>query len=383
MEDEGREVQMDRFQKWEQPEWRTDFITTGQDPELAELLHKRVFGDSAPPGPRHGAPANQLFKMAKEIVFDVNEEGQATLTPMTWIIDTDSIEYRLSGIIKATFTTDESAKVMLLDALVNEVPVVPNNEVVAPRLEALFADMMTNGVTHFVDGEEQTYAVTGHLLLTHEGAPDSGRVIAQPAEFSALQRRLEHEVEQGRQAKIALARITAALRELRELLTREERNEHDLQRCLTKYPIFFGPSYRRILPKHKLGSEYEADYALEIVDGSIDVMEIEASTHRLYGKRGNPSQALIHAEQQVLDWLAWLDEQSSYARRNLPGVRRACGIVVIGRRANLSEKDVERLRWRNMMYGGRLTILTFDDLIDRCEAIRSLLIEQQVQESNS
>jgi Shedu protein SduA, C-terminal len=107
-------------------------------------------------------------------------------------------------------------------------------------------------------------------------------------------------------------------------------------------------------------------------------MEIEASTHKLYTRAGNPSAALTHAEQQVLDWLAWLDEYAPYARSRLPGLRRACGLVVIGRRPDLSEKDRERLRWRNIMYAGRLTILTYDDLLDRCDVFRKLLTVQDL-----
>jgi hypothetical protein len=116
---------------------------------------------------------------------------------------------------------------------------------------------------------------------------------------------------------------------------------------------------------------------LELVDGSIDVMEIEASTHKLYGVKGDPRQALVHAEQQVLNWLAWLDENSPYARKNLPGVRRPCGLVVIGSRIEMSDQDQERLRWRNIMYAGRLTVLTFEDLIDRCTSLRDLLLKQE------
>ena len=108
----------------------------------------------------------------------------------------------------------------------------------------------------------------------------------------------------------------------------------------------------------------------------MDVVEIEASTHALYASAGNPTSALVHAEQQVLDWLAWLDENSPYARANLPGVRRANGIVVIGTRASLSPRDTERLRWRNVIFGGRLVVLTYDDLVARCQALRNLLQEE-------
>ena len=253
-------------------------------------------------------------------------------------------------------------------------PVVPNSETVAPRLEAIYADLLANGLDAKYEGTLTRFTISEKLRFDPESGFSSDRLVIQPAEVGLLLARLREEQQQNIEVKAVLARLTAAVAELSHLLSATKRNEHDLQRCLTKYPILFGLDYRRVIPKHKLGSDYEMDYALELTDGSIDVMEIEASTHSLYKRNGDPTVALVHAEQQVLDWLAWLDENSPYARAKLPGVRRACGIVVIGRRASLSDSDKERLQWRNMMYSGRLTVLTYDDLVDRCETLHRLLL---------
>lgn len=363
---------MTRLDRWQADQWRTDFVALGTLPkELKDLIDAAPRTRSA--SDMRGT-VSQIFRMAKEIIFDVNEEGNITLTAVVWLLEAKTFEYVLTPVFQGIFEEDEEVKPRLVWALSDEVPVVPNNEAVAPRLEAIYADLLANGFHMKSEGRLQRFAITDKLKFDPDGDFNSDRLVIQPAEVRLLQARLREEQEQNTEVKAILARLKAANAELSNLLLATSRNEHDLQRCLTKYPILLGLDYRRVLPKHKLGSDYEMDYALELMDGSIDVMEIEASTHSLYKRNGDPTVALVHAEQQVLDWLAWLDEYSPYARAKLPGVRRPCGIVVIGRRTNLSDKNKERLRWRNMMHSGRLTVLTYDDLIDRCETLQGLLL---------
>lgn len=369
---------MNRTDKWAADDWRVDLITTGEANSeelwnLAERAQGKPENSDDSPGMVY-----QLFRMAKEIIFDVDDDNNVTLTPMTWVLNTDAFQYVLTGLITGTFDTDEEVKPRLASALVHEVPVVPNNEAVRPRLEAIFADLIADGFQAKYEGKLTRLALTEKAKFDPEGEINPERLVIQPAEVGQLTARLREERARNVQAKSVLARLTAAEAELQDLLTATTRNEHALQRCLTKYPVFFGPSYRRVIPQHKLGDDYVADYALEHVDGSVDVMEIEASTHRLYKKRdGDPTVPLVHAEQQVLNWLEWLDEYSPYARAKLPGVRRASGLVVIGCRDRLRPGDAERLRWRNMMYSGRLTILTYDDLLDQCRTLQRLLSEQE------
>lgn len=365
---------MTRLEKWQSLNWHTTFVALGQIPtELSELI-KTVHNHTESSVGETPYGVAGLFRMAKEIIFDVNEEGQITLAPMTWVIDAKTLDYTLTNLIEGIFDTDEEVKPRLALALADEVPVVPNTDEVAPRLETIYADLLTSGFAEKSEGTSQRYVLTEHIRFDPEGGIKSDRLIIQPAEVSLLLKRLRDEKMQNAEIKAVPARIAAAMTELQALLESTERNEHDLQRCLTKYPILFGPDYRRVIPKHRLGSDYETDYALELIDGSVDVMEIEASTHRLYKRNGDPTVALVHAEQQVLNWLAWLDAHSPYARAKLPGVRRACGFVVVGSRATLNHADNERLRWRNMMYSGRLTVLTYEDLIDRCQVLHGLLL---------
>jgi len=114
------------------------------------------------------------------------------------------------------------------------------------------------------------------------------------------------------------------------------------------------------------------DYALEKTTGIWDLAEIEASTLPLFTQKGNPRKELVHAEQQVMDWLRWLERNTSYARENLPGIQRPIGYVIIGR-TPASDDHRARLKWRNAFFKGDLRILTYDDILFRAKNLLYLL----------
>lgn len=175
------------------------------------------------------------------------------------------------------------------------------------------------------------------------------------------------------QAAAVLDSIRLAMRELRELLEAEERNENALQRCLTRHPVLFGPDYIEVLPKHRLGGDYELDYALRRSSGQVDLVEIEASNHQLFTKKGHVAAPLAQAEQQVMDWLAWLEAYGGLARRDLPELQRPSGYVVIGRDAGLDAPRKARLLQRNALFGGAVTVMTYDGLLTRAAALLNRL----------
>ncbi len=93
----------------------------------------------------------------------------------------------------------------------------------------------------------------------------------------------------------------------------------------------------------------------------------------LYTKGGNPSSHLVHAEQQVLDWLAWTEANAEYARKKLPGLKNPIGYIVIGRDSSLSSSSRDKLNRRNAALRGTMVIMTYDDLVRRAEAILKIL----------
>jgi hypothetical protein len=157
-----------------------------------------------------------------------------------------------------------------------------------------------------------------------------------PAEIGLIRNVVVRELCERETAGRILASLRIAIEDLSRCLAGEGRNEGVLQRCLTDNPILFGPEYVRVIPKHRLGAEFEMDYALERVSGLFDLVEIEASSHALFTRSGNPTQQLVHAEQQVLDWIDWIEAHGEYARYGLPGLVSPVGYVVIGRSTSLA-----------------------------------------------
>jgi len=148
---------------------------------------------------------------------------------------------------------------------------------------------------------------------------------------------------------------------------------------LTEYPILFGTDYARLVAKPKLGSEYELDYALQKYSGEYDLVEIESSSLPLYTKGGNPSQYLVHAEQQVFDWLHWIERNNSYAREKLPELINPVGFVIIGRSCSLGENEKQKLYRRNAIYRGQLVIMTYDDLLIKANNLLTQLQKISVE----
>ena len=174
-------------------------------------------------------------------------------------------------------------------------------------------------------------------------------------------------------AQRTLNYLEIAISSLEQALNTKERNENQLQRILTENPILFGIEYSRIIPKHKLGAEYEIDYALEKYSGLKDIVEIESSSLKLFTKQGNPTKDLVHAEQQIIDWMNWIEQNNSYANSKVPGFISPKGFVVIGTNSELTEKDKMSLVRRNKLFNESITVLTYDDLLNKAKIMLDVL----------
>jgi len=148
-----------------------------------------------------------------------------------------------------------------------------------------------------------------------------------------------------------------------QLLERFHIRESALQNYLKAYPILLHPSYKIVNSQVRLGAEYVADFVIETYDGNYTLVEIEKPTDRLYLLNGDPSSALTHAEQQVLDWQGWIRQNIAYLRYEANLVMNTPqGLVIIGQRAQMNMDEIRRLNERNLNMRGRLQIITFDDL---------------------
>lgn len=316
-----------------------------------------------------------IIRGSREIVFDVDEAGHPTLCFIMYCLANDDIALRVTPLLEANELEPDEILMHLAMARIFEVPVVPNTEEAAPMLAQYHRRMLNEGFK--VDEGAKRYRLTERIDPDAEVSGllkelTSVRPLA-PAEVSLIRDRLEGELEALSHANKMISALDAAIDRLESCLLADHANESELQLCITDNPILLGLDYRLVKLKHKLGAEYEMDYALIRWSGHVDLLEIEASTRKPFTQKLDPSSYLVHAEQQVLDWLHWVERNHSYAREELPGLMRPMGYVVIGRDSHLTKDAQNRLAFRNRIYGGAITVLTYDSLLNRAKVIRSTL----------
>jgi len=174
------------------------------------------------------------------------------------------------------------------------------------------------------------------------------------------------------------------LRDYEQLLNQSSIRESVLQTYLQTHRILLDPSARAVHPKVELGAEYVTDFIIETYDGSYKLVEIEKPTDRLYLKNGDPSSALTHAEQQVLDWGGWVRRNIAYIRSEAHlMMSEPEGLVVIGLRSRLNADEIRRLAERNLSLRGCLQIVTFDDLSLRLNQLIDNMVQQVIAATNS
>lgn len=169
---------------------------------------------------------------------------------------------------------------------------------------------------------------------------------------------------------------------LERLLDRRT-SEEPLHQFLAQHPVFlrqFGMS-PPVVSKPSIGLDSKADFATLTVGNDYywSLIEIERCSHRLFTRKGLPSQALNTAISQVRDWLIAL--RSNHA---VPGFGLFSGgvsaIIIIGRRKDLSR--LERMRLRSLNETSlSIRVATWDTLLDPLQTQSDKLIENQEREA--
>ncbi len=169
------------------------------------------------------------------------------------------------------------------------------------------------------------------------------------------------------------------LRVFEALLTKDAVREEEIKQFLKSESsrFIFGLDALRMYTEHELGSDFQTDFVLEYPRQRYVMVEIENPRHRLYTTKGK-SAALVHACQQVEDWQQWVEENNAYAQKKLPGCASPEGLVIVGRASALTDDDRKRLERSNVNTRGRMTINTYDDLIERARAILGNLLAARV-----
>ena len=75
-----------------------------------------------------------------------------------------------------------------------------------------------------------------------------------------------------------------------------------------------------------------------------------------------------HAQRQVEDWQEWIEDNLPTVQKVYPDMSSPRGLVVIGRLTEMSGQEKKRLARRNTNLRGRLTIWTYDHLVNNAKA---------------
>jgi len=320
-----------------------------------------------------------ILQSSKEVIFD-NSGKFPSLHFITIGYSVEHARIVYDAALQSEFE-DESAEEIeqeliriLAFASVLEIPVYPNSRNDIEELSRLHALLRTDGFEiESNDGELATFSLNTRSAIqivseSHSKTLDVSGPLP-PIEIELLRKTLSNKISHLNHVNFVLSKLTNAISSLELLLEKHGRHENELQRCLTENPILFGPEYIEIIPKHRLGAEYELDYALRTASGTIHFVEIEASNLSLFTKKGHPKSCLIQAEQQILDWFMWIDDNKSYAEKRLPQIENPFGILVIGRSIKMTDAEKKILRHRNSLFRGRMKIMTYDDLLIQSRAL--------------
>lgn len=148
--------------------------------------------------------------------------------------------------------------------------------------------------------------------------------------------------------------------------------EPTFQKFFEKNAHFLAPTLKTAYAKYNLAGELIPDFLLVLHDSSYLFVEIEKPGVKLFDQSGKPTAAFSHALQQIRDQLKWVaDNQDFLRKRECPNltVDKFTGLLVVGRSADLSPQELEKLENINSEVRGRYIVKTFDRIFSENDAI--------------
>jgi hypothetical protein len=161
-------------------------------------------------------------------------------------------------------------------------------------------------------------------------------------------------------------------------LIKASRPEAEYQRFLEEHPVFLDPLAAEILPRARLGVELVTDFVLRRHDYRYLAVEIEKPQDPIFTQRNDFTKEFSHAIGQVIDFQGWVADNVAYAQRHFPLIENPGGLLVIGCRSNLDDKQRAKLR-RWCANSRTIEVLTFDDLAVRADALHRSIRRLPVQ----
>jgi hypothetical protein len=172
----------------------------------------------------------------------------------------------------------------------------------------------------------------------------------------------------------ARKRFSNLLKEYKNLLDSDPDREEILQNFLKENPSLLCPTYLKVWPKLKLGKKI-TDFVFKDATGDYLLVEIEKSTASLFltkgSMEGDTSRELKHAQNQVVDWKRYLEDNLSTVQRELglSGISaNPRSLIVIGRSHSLTEENRRKLVTMENE-NPKVKILTYDDVLENTKAV--------------
>ena len=150
------------------------------------------------------------------------------------------------------------------------------------------------------------------------------------------------------------------VRELKELLQRNERDEAKYQELLQKYPWVLGAQYELVQDHRRLDDENIPDFTgVRVHDKYRDIIEIKQPFITLFRKDGKFAAEFNEAWNQVERYLNFAREEKDYLRRKGLAFDNPKCYLLIG--FDLPEDALKKIRDKQKM-NASFEILTYNDL---------------------
>ncbi len=171
---------------------------------------------------------------------------------------------------------------------------------------------------------------------------------------------------------IKLSRLL--LKQFEDMIQQDLREEEYLL-FLKQHPVFLDSLAADVIPKQALGIEMVTDFVLRRYDSKYILVEIEKPQDRLFTRSNDFTSDFTHALGQVLDFQQWVDSNGAYARVHMPGISSPRGLLVIGRRKDLTEQNKSKLH-RFSANSSTIDVVTFDDLLQNATSLYQAILRK-------
>jgi len=160
--------------------------------------------------------------------------------------------------------------------------------------------------------------------------------------------------------------LDAPIHQLKDLLAKQIENESEYQSLISKFPWILGAQYLSVHSHKILDDGNIPDFtALRVKDLASDIFEIKQPFLKCFRKNGSLSSEFLSAWQQLLRYIDFAEQESSYLNRQKSiKFNNPKGYLIIGYNLNQKERlEIQRLERQHK----NIQILTYDDLLSYSE----------------